>query len=105
MSKSAQYDTPCLLSVDCWVFNITTCCDSNRDFKGLTVTTVLCTHCHQGEGHVDGPDAQSQVFGLIELGLEHSGGVINDLEEKGAEKRAAVRGPATPRYNAAGDVL
>ena len=41
----------------------------------------FCTHSHQREGHVDRPDPQCQVLGLIHPGLvKHLGGVVDDLE-------------------------
>lgn len=38
------------------------------------------THCHQSEGHVDCPHTEGQVFGLVKISLEHSGGIVDDLE-------------------------
>lgn len=56
----------------------------NQEMK-FKVTTGFCTHCNQSEGHIDSAHAQRQVFGLVKLGLEHFGGIIDDLKEKSVD--------------------
>lgn len=52
-----------------------------KEPDAIAATWQRRTHRHQSEDHVDGANAQSQVLGLLEISLEHSGGIIDDLQD------------------------